>query len=283
MALDITPLMSESDKETSLIVESQAQPLPGSLTQETVLSVKHWTDHLFSFRITRPRTFRFRSGEFIMLGMFVNNKPLLRAYSVTSPNWDEELEFLSIKVQGGPLTSKLQHIKPGDKLLLGKKPTGTLTLDAITPAKNLYMISTGTGIAPFVSLIRDPETFEKFQEVVLTHTCRTVAELEYGKSIIASLKNDPLIAEFAEDKITYFSSVTQDNYNSVGRITTLINSGEFFRNIGKLPLMPKTDRVMICGSVDMLKEVSALVEASGFIEGSNASPADFIVEKAFAE
>jgi ferredoxin--NADP+ reductase len=218
-----------------------------------------------------------------MLGMFVNNKPLLRAYSVTSPNWDEELEFLSIKVQGGPLTSKLQHIKPGDKLLLGKKPTGTLTLDAITPAKNLYMISTGTGIAPFVSLIRDPETFEKFQEVVLTHTCRTVAELEYGKSIIASLKNDPLIAEFAEDKITYFSSVTQDNYNSVGRITTLINSGEFFRNIGKLPLMPKTDRVMICGSVDMLKEVSALVEASGFIEGSNASPADFIVEKAFAE
>ena len=283
MAMDITPLVRESDKKTSLIVESQEQAIPDSLSQETVISVKHWTDHLFSFRITRPRTFRFRSGEFIMLGLFINNKPLLRAYSVTSPNWDDELEFLSIKVPDGPLTSRLQHIKTGDKLLLGKKPTGTLTLDAITPAKNLYMISTGTGIAPFVSLIRDPETFEKFHEVVLTHTCRTVAELKYGKNIIDALKNDPLIAEFAENKITYFSSVTRDNYNSVGRITTLINSGEFFHNIGKSPLNPKIDRVMICGSVDMLNEVSVLLESNGFIQGSNASPADYIIEKAFAE
>lgn len=283
MSVDITPLVRETDKKTSLSFESQEQSFPDTLTQETVLSVKHWTDHLFSFRITRPRTFRFRSGEFIMLGMFVNNKPLLRAYSVTSPNWDDELEFLSIKVEGGPLTSRLQHIRPGDKLLLGKKPTGTLTLDAITPAKNLYMISTGTGIAPFVSLIRDPETFEKFQDVVLTHTCRTVAELEYGKNIIDTLKSDPLIAEFAKDKITYFSSVTQDNYNSVGRITTLINSGEFFQDIGKPPLNPSTDRVMICGSVDMLNEVSALLETNDFSQGSNASPADYIIEKAFAE
>ncbi|MEE2699418.1 MAG: ferredoxin--NADP reductase [Pseudomonadota bacterium] len=276
-------MANKPNVEVDNTIEIQDLPLPNSLTQETVLSVEHWTDHLFSFHITRPQAFRFRSGEFIMLGLFVNEKPLLRAYSVTSPTWDEKLEFLSIKVENGPLTSRLVNIQPGDKILLGKKPTGTLTLDAITPANTLYMIATGTGIAPFASLIRDPETFDKFDDVVLTHTCRTVAELEYGKSVVSLLKSDPLVAEFAKNRVTYFSSVTQEKYDPVGRITTLIDTKELFRNIGKPPLNSKTDRVMICGSIDMLKDVATLVEASGLKEGSNADPADFLIEKAFAE
>jgi len=272
----------ETSKTKGSMIGPQDHPLSSSLTQETVLSVNHWTDHLFSFDITRPRAFRFRSGEFIMLGLFNNEKPLLRAYSVTSPTWDEKLSFLSIKVESGPLSQQLQHIQPGDKLLLSKKPTGTLTLDALTPAKTLYMFSTGTGIAPFSSLLRDPETYAAFQDVVLTHTCRTVSELAYGNNIISALKSDPLVAEFAENRVIHFTSVTQENYHSVGRITTLINSGELFSNIGKPPLSPNTDRVMICGSINMLKDISAIVTAKGFKEGTNAAPGEFLKEKAFA-
>ncbi|MHC8509923.1 MAG: ferredoxin--NADP reductase [Rhodospirillales bacterium] len=263
-------------------IEPQDSPLPGSLTQETVTSVRHWTDRMFSFRITRPAAFRFRSGEFVMLGLFTGETPLLRAYSVASPAWDDELEFFSIKVQGGPLTSRLQHLREGDRVLLGKKPTGTLTLDSLTPAQNLYMFSTGTGIAPFVSLIRDPETYEKFGHVVLTHTCRTVAELQYGYDVVASLKNDPLIGEFVDGKLIHDASATQEDHARTGRITARIESGQLFREIDKAPLNPETDRVMICGSAAMLKDTSALVEARGFAEGSNAAPGDYVIEKAFA-
>ena len=278
-----TASIEEASKSRGSTIITQDHPLPSSLTQETVLSVNHWTDNLFSFDITRPKAFRFRSGEFIMLGLFDNDKPLLRAYSVTSPTWDDKLSFLSITVENGPLSSQLQYIQNGDKLLLGKKPTGTLTLDALTPAKTLYMFSTGTGIAPFASLLRDPETYELFQEVILTHTCRTVPELEYGKSLISSLKSDPLVAEFAKNRVIHFTSVTQDNYHSVGRITSLINNGELFTNISKPPLTPDTDRVMICGSIDMLKDISAIVKAKGFKEGTNAAPGEFLKEKAFVE
>jgi len=281
MSVDMSRPAEALGPENGFTVEDQNQPLPGSVSQETVLSVKHWTDRLFSFRISRPAAFRFRSGEFVMLGLFNEGKPLLRAYSIASPAWDEELEFFSIKVPDGPLTSRLQHVRPGDKILLGRKPTGTLTLDALTPAKKLYMFSTGTGIAPFVSLIRDPETYEKFDNVVLTHTCRTVAELQYGYDVVGSLKEDPLIGEFVEGRLIHDTSVTQDEYHRTGRITTRIESGSLFQEIDTAPLHPETDRVMICGSMDMLKDTATLVESFGFTEGSNATPGDYVIEKAF--
>jgi len=282
MSLELNRQPEAALPDAITLIEPQDQPVPGSLTQETVVSVRHWTDRLFSFRISRPASFRFRSGEFVMLGLFNEGRPLLRAYSVASPAWDDELEFFSIKVPGGPLTSRLQHVKVGDPVLLGRKPTGTLTLDALTPAKTLYMFSTGTGIAPFVSLIRDPETYEKFENVVLTHTCRTVAELQYGYDVVGRLKEDPLIGEFVEGKLVHDTSVTQEDYHRTGRITARIENGRLFREIDKAPLDPATDRVMICGSIGMLKDTADLVEARGFTEGSNAAPADYVVEKAFA-
>lgn len=281
MSFDVTRPLDSVDSEYKISIEAQDLAVPSSLTQETVLSVTHWTDRLFSFRISRPASFRFRSGEFVMLGLFKGGKPLLRAYSIASPAWDDALEFFSVKVPDGPLTSRLQYMAPGDSILLGKKPTGTLTLDALTPAKTLYMFSTGTGIAPFVSLIRDPETYEKFEEVVLTHTCRSVADLQYGTDVVAALSDDPLIGEFVDGKLTHHTTVTQDAFPRIGRITTRIESGQLFDEIGKAPLSPESDRVMICGSSAMLKDTSELVEAHGFKEGSNAAPADYVIEKAF--
>lgn len=257
--------------------------LPKNLTAEKVLSVKHWTDRLFSFRITRPAAFRFRSGEFIMLGLMVDGKPLLRAYSIASPSWDEELEFFSIKVPSGPLTSRLQEIKVGDTVLLGKKPTGTLVLDALKPGKRLYMFSTGTGIAPFISLMRDPETYEHFENVILTHTCRQVAELEYGKFKVGELNEDPLVGEEAVRKLFHYTSVTQEEYVRQGRITQHIRTGGLFKELSVPDLDPETDRVMICGSMEMIKDVAALMEEHKLVEGSNAAPADYVIEKAFAE
>jgi ferredoxin--NADP+ reductase len=255
---------------------------PGPYTVETVLSVKHYTDTLFYFRITRPDAFRFRSGEFIMIGLLKDDgKPLLRAYSIASPFWDEALDFYSIKVPDGPLTSRLQNIKEGDEILLGRKPVGTLVLDALKPGKRLYMISTGTGIAPFASLIRDPETYEKFDEVILTHTCRRKAEIVYGEELVAATKNDELIGELAREKLIHFTSVTQEDGPVRGRVTDMINSGELCEHLGVPPLNPDIDRVMICGSEGLLKEVKQICEDRGFVEGSNAAPADFVVEKAF--
>jgi len=257
---------------------------PNAPTEEQVLSVEHFTDRLFRFEISRPASFRFRSGEFIMIGLPKTEdqrKPLMRAYSVASPAWDEKLEFYSIKVPDGPLTSRLQKIQEGDTVLLGKKPVGTLVLDALLPGKRLYMFSTGTGIAPFASLIRDPETYERYDQVILTHTCRQKAELSYGLRLVNDLKDDPLVGEMVGDKLLHVASLTREEYPLKGRITTLIKSGDLFKNAGTPPLNPEEDRVMICGSKDMIDDTAALVETFGLKEGSNSQPAEFVVEKSF--
>lgn len=256
-------------------------PIPAGVHAERVVSVKHYTDRLFSFRITRPQSFRFRSGEFVMIGLPNAAKPVFRAYSVASPAWDDELEFYSIKVPDGPLTQHLQKIRPGDTILMRQKPTGTLVIDALTPAKRLWMIATGTGIAPFASLIRDPETYEKFEEIVLTNTCRGVADLAYGDNLVAEIGKDPLIGELVEGRLRYVAATTREPSPIMGRITTRITEGSLFAGLGVEPFSPATDRVMICGSMEMLKDVKALVEAAGLLEGSVSNPGEFVVERAF--
>jgi ferredoxin/flavodoxin---NADP+ reductase len=255
--------------------------IPAGVHAETVVSVKHYTDRLFSFRITRPQSFRFRSGEFVMIGLPNADKPVFRAFSIASPSWDDEIEFFSIKVADGPLTSKLQKIVPGDTVLMRQKSTGTLVLDALTPAKRLFMISTGTGIAPFASLVRDPETYEKFEQIVLTHTCRDHAELTYGEALFAQAVNDSLIGELTAGRLTHYSSTTREITPRMGRITRLIENGRLFTDLGIEALNPETDRVMICGSMSMLRDVKALVEGLGFKEGSHSHPGGFVVERAF--
>jgi ferredoxin--NADP+ reductase len=256
-------------------------PIPANVHAETVVLVKHYTDRLFSFRITRPQSLRFRSGEFVMIGLPNAEKPVFRAYSVASPAWDEELEFFSIKVPDGPLTSHLQKIQPGDTVLMRQKATGTLVVDALTPAKRLFMISTGTGVAPFASLLRDPDTYEKFDQVILTHTCRDVAELAYGKELVEGLENDPLIGELTHGRVTLYSTTTREESSHMGRITALIGSGKFYSDLGIEKLNPETDRIMICGSMHMLKDVKELAESLGFDEGSLSHPSTFVVERAF--
>lgn len=257
------------------IQEKPAFAIPDNVFAEKVISVHHYTDRLFKFRITRPASFRFRSGEFVMIGLPNAEKPVYRAYSIASPSWDEEIEFFSIKVPGGPLTEHLQKIVPGDTVLMRKKPTGTLVNDALLPGKRLYLFSTGTGVAPFASLVRDPETYEKFEEIVLVHTCRQVAELEYSRELVEALREDPLIGEFAQ-RLRYVPSATREPFERNARITTMIETGE-------LPIDPATDRAMICGSMDMLKSVKALCEKAGLVEGSNAAPGTFVVERAFVD
>ena len=261
--------------------EEFALNLPEGVFAETVLSVMHYTDRLFRFTMTRPASFRFRSGEFAMIGLVVDGKPLYRAYSVASPSWAEELEFFSIKVQEGPLTQHLQAIKPGDKVLMRKKPTGTLVLDALTPGKRLYMFSTGTGIAPFASLIRDPETYEKFDEVILTHTCREVAELKYGFDLMDEIKADEMLSEIVGDKLKHYATVTREDFPFKGRITDLIENGKLFADLGVPPLDPAVDRAMLCGSMAMIKDTAALLEKAGLTEGANNKPAEFVIERAF--
>ncbi|MEM0976639.1 MAG: ferredoxin--NADP reductase [Pseudomonadota bacterium] len=248
---------------------------------QTVTSVRHFTDRLFSFRVTRPQSLRFRSGEFVMIGLLGDNgKPLLRAYSIASPSWDEELEFYSIKVQDGPLTSRLQHIQPGDQVIVRPKPVGTLVLDALLPGKRMYFIATGTGIAPFASLIRDPDLYERYEEVILCHTCREVAELTYGRELVEGLNEDPLIGEFA-DKLKYYPTTTRDESPKMGRITKLITDGTLAADLDLPALNPETDRVMICGSMGLNMDVKAICEDAGLTEGSNSMPAEFVLEKAF--
>lgn len=256
-------------------------PIPANVHAERVVSVTHYTDSLFSFRITRPQTFRFRSGEFVMIGLPNAEKPIYRAYSVASPSWDDELEFYSIKVQDGPLTQHLQKIEQGDIVLLRPKPTGTLVHDALLPGKRLFLIATGTGIAPFASLVRDPETYEKFEQVILTNTCRDVADLAYGDDLFSAATADPLIGEIAGGRLTYYASTTRQDSRRMGRITSLISNGKLFTDLGVPPLDPATDRVMICGSMHMIRDVKELVEERGLTEGSNAAPAEFVVERAF--
>ncbi|MGF1551976.1 MAG: ferredoxin--NADP reductase [Paracoccaceae bacterium] len=258
-------------------------PIPAGVFAESVTEVKHYTDRLFKFRITRPGTFRFRSGEFVMIGLPNAEKPVYRAYSIASPSWDEELEFFSIKVPNGPLTEHLQKIAPGDVVLMKKKPVGTLVNDALVAGRRLYLFSTGTGIAPFASVIRDPETYEKFEQVVLCHCCREVAELEYGRELVEALMDDPLVGEEARAKLVHYATTTREESPRMGRLTDLIESGKLFEDLGVPPLDPAVDRAMICGSMGLLKDLKVILEARGLTEGANSKPAEFVVERAFVD
>ncbi|MDH6268606.1 ferredoxin--NADP+ reductase [Rhizobium sp. SG_E_25_P2] len=257
--------------------------IPAGVYAETVTAVQHYTDRLFRFRMTRPQDFRFRSGEFAMIGLMVEGKPVYRAYSIASPAWDEELEFFSIKVPDGPLTQHLQNVQVGDTVLMRKKSTGTLVNDALLPGKRLYMFSTGTGIAPFASLIRDPETYEKFEEVILCHTTRDVAELKYGFDLIEEIKNHEFLSEVVGDKLKHYATVTREDYPFKGRITDNIRSGKMFTDLGVPPLDPAVDRGMICGSAAMLKETKQLLIDAGLNEGANNKPGEFVIERAFVD
>ena len=272
--------------EQSPVTQTNAARVAQSPDAQVVTSVRHYTDSLFSFRITRPASLRFRSGEFVMIGLMGDNgKPLMRAYSIASPNWDEELEFYSIKVADGPLTSKLQHIQKGDHVILRPKPVGTLVHDALIPGKRLWLFSTGTGFAPFASLLRDPETFEKFEQVIVTHTCRDVAELTYGRELVESVKTDEMLRELIGeenlDKLVYYPTTTREESPKMGRITHLIENGELFSDLGVPALDPETDRAMVCGSLAFNLDIKALLEAAGLREGANSDPAEFVIEKAF--
>lgn len=262
----------------------QAKPAKVLPDAQTVTSVKHWTDTLFSFRVTRPRSLRFRSGEFVMIGLLKDDgKPLLRAYSIASPSWDDELEFYSIKVPDGPLTSRLQKIQEGDEIILRPKPVGTLVLDALLPAKRLWMVCTGTGIAPFASLLRDPETWESFDQVIVAHTCRTKAELAYGAGIVAALPDDPLIGELVGDKLSYYPTTTREPSDCEGRISDHIRDDRLFDALDLPAWTPETDRVMICGNLALNKDIMALCGDHGLEEGANSEPKHFVVEKAFID
>ncbi len=267
------------------VTQTAAKPvtLPDA---QTVTDVKHWTDRLFSFRVTRPASLRFRSGEFVMIGLLGDNgKPLLRAYSIASPSWDDELEFYSIKVPDGPLTSKLQHIKVGDEIILRPKPVGTLVLDALLPGKRLWFFATGTGIAPFASLMREPETYEHYDEVIMMHTCRDVAELEYGHQLVDNIRSDEMLAELMgegfADKLKYYPTTTREESPVMGRITDNLTSGKVFEDLGIEGISPETDRGMVCGSLAFNTDMKTVLESFGLVEGANSDPQHYVVEKAF--
>ena len=251
---------------------------------ETVLSIHHWNDTLFSFTTTRNQGLRFRNGHFLMIGLEVDGRPLARAYSVASPNYAEHLEFLSIIVPNGPLTSRLQHIKVGDPILVSEKSVGTLVIDDLNPGKHLYLFSTGTGLAPFMSIIRDPDTYERFEKVVLIHGVRLVSELAYGEYIKNELTQDEYIGELVQQQLIYYPTVTREAFTHTGRLTTAIQTGQLFSDIGLPPLDPTVDRGMICGSPAMLKETSEMLDHLGFkVSPSLGNPGDYVFERAFVE
>jgi ferredoxin--NADP+ reductase len=254
-----------------------------SLSQEVVTSVHHWTESLFSFTTTRNSGFRFRNGQFAMIGLEVEGRPLLRAYSLASANYEEKLEFFSIKVQDGPLTSRLQHLQVGDSILVNGKPTGTLVHDNLLDGRNLYLMATGTGLAPFLSIIKDPETYERFEKVVLVHGCRIVAELAYNQLITQDLPNHEFLGEFVSDKLIYYPTVTREPFQNRGRLTDLITSGKLFADIDLPPIEAAHDRVMICGSPAMLTDLVAILKERNFLEGSSNEPGHYVIEKAFVE
>ena len=268
------------------VADAAAKPAKTMPDAQTVTSVRHWTDSLFSFRVTRPASLRFRSGEFVMIGLPGDHgKPILRAYSIASPNWDEELEFYSIKVPDGPLTSKLQNIRPGDEIILRPKPVGTLVLDALLPGKRMWFLATGTGIAPFASLMRDPETYERYEQVIMMHTCRTAEELTYGRELVENLKHDPLLSElYGEDfanRLVYYPTTTREESPFMGRITDNLTSGKVFADLDLPAMDAANDRAMICGSLAFNTDVKAVLEGFGLHEGANSDPKEFVVEKAF--
>jgi ferredoxin--NADP+ reductase len=252
-----------------------------NLNQQTVLSVHHWTDTLFSFTCTRDTSFRFENGQFTMIGLEVEGKPLIRAYSMASANYEENLEFLSIKVQDGPLTSRLQHLKEGDSIFIGKKPTGTLLADNLLPGRVLWLLSTGTGLAPFMSIIKDPDVYDRYERIVLTHTCRFVDELAYQEYITQSLPQHEHIGELIREKLVYYPTVTRETFRNQGRITNLIESGKLFSDLSLPPFSAENDRLMLCGSPHMLRDTRVILENTGLVEGSNSAPGHYVIEKAF--
>jgi len=254
-----------------------------AFNEERVLSVHHWTDKLFTFTTTRDPALRFSNGHFTMIGLKVNNKPLLRAYSIVSANYEEHLEFLSIKVPDGPLTSKLQHIQVGDSIIVGRKPTGTLVIDYLLPGKRLYLLSTGTGLAPFMSIIRDPDTYERFDQVILVHGVRTKDELAYHDLLTEHLPAHEFLGDMVTSKLRYYPTVTREAYRNMGRVTSLMESGKLFEDLGVPPLNADDDRVMICGSPAMLRDLKHMLEQRGFKEGNTSTPGAFVIERAFAE
>ena len=255
-----------------------------AFNKETVLSVHHWNDSLFTFRTTRDAGLRFINGQFVMIGLEVNGRPLMRAYSIASANYEEHLEFFSIKVQDGPLTSRLQHLKPGDELLVSRKPTGTLVLRDLKPGKRLFMFATGTGLAPFMSLIHDPETYERFDKIILIHGVRWTNELAYHDYIEEDLKEHEYLGEMVSAQLKYYPTVTREPFRHQGRITTLIETGQLFTDLGLPPLDPLADRVMLCGSPAMLKEISAMLDDFGFkISPHIGDAGDYVIERAFVE
>lgn len=255
-----------------------------NLGTERVLHVHHWNDTLFSFRTTRDPALRFRNGHFVMIGLPIEGKPLLRAYSVASANHEEHLEFFSIKVPNGPLTSRLQHLKAGDEIIVGRKPVGTLVLDDLRPGKHLYLLATGTGLAPFLSIIKDPETYERFEKVVLVHGVRSVSELAYADLIQHELPNHEFLGEMLRDKLVYYPTVTREPFRNQGRLTELLASGQLTREIGLPELDSAVDRAMICGSPAMLEDCCKLLDSRGFhISPRQGEPGDYVIERAFVE
>ena len=274
-----------TEHSTVTLETATAVPLPDA---QTVTEVEHYTDSLFRFRVTRPASLRFRSGEFVMIGLMGNphpetgkQKPLLRAYSIASPAWDDTLQFYSIKVDNGPLTSQLQHIKVGDQVILKPKSVGTLVHDALTPANRIWFFSTGTGIAPFASLLREPETYERFDQVILTHTCRDVADLKFGKELIAETKTDILVGEEAQQKLHYYPTTTRETSKKMGRITSLLEDGSLLVDLGVTDFNATNDRAMVCGSIDLNSDMKRILENYGLREGANSDPGDYVIEKAF--
>lgn len=254
-----------------------------NLNQEKVLSVHHWNDSLFSFTTTRSPSFRFRNGHFVMIGLEVEGKPLLRAFSVASPNYDEHLEFYSIKIPDGALTSRLQHIAPGHTVLVGRKPTGTLVVDNLRPGKRLYLLATGTGLAPFMSIIRDPETYERYEKVVVAHGVRRVSDLGYRDTIERELPAHELIGDSVKSQLLYYPTVTREPFRNQGRLNDLVDSGKLCVDLGLPSLDPEHDRVMLCGSPAMLKDLVGLLEARGFQEGNTDHQGSYLIERAFVE
>ncbi len=254
-----------------------------AFNEEKVLSVHHWTDRLFTFTTTRDAALRFSNGHFTMIGLKVDGKPLLRAYSIVSPNYEEHLEFLSIKVPDGPLTSRLQHVDVGDTIIVGRKPTGTLLVDYLLPGKRLYLLGTGTGLAPFMSIIRDPGTYERFEEVVLVHGVRQVEELAYHEMLTEHLPKHEILGDMIAAQLRYYPTVTRETWHNMGRITELMESGKMFEDLGVPPIDPAVDRVMICGSPEMLRDLKTFLLSKAFKEGNTHTPGDFVIERAFAE
>ncbi|MGR3616020.1 MAG: ferredoxin--NADP reductase [Paracoccaceae bacterium] len=287
--------MNEMTNVTDAAAPAQpAKAIPTLPDAQKVTEVQHYTDRLFRFRCTRPASLRFRSGEFVMIGLMNDpdpktgkQKPLLRAYSIASPSWDEEMEFYSIKVEDGPLTSRLQHIQPGDEIILRPKPVGTLVHDALIPGKRIWFFATGTGFAPFASLLREPQTYEDYDEIIITHTCREAGELTYGRELIEGLKEDELLNEVIGEgfwkKIKYYPTTTREESAKMGRITDLIRSGEAYADLGVEPLNPDNDRAMICGNMAFNLELKDMLEEAGLEEGANSKPAQYVVEKAFLD